>query len=74
MTLTQANLDKIHQDMTSQEVKAILGEPNESQTVPIPIVGGNKTTYIYENKDSRVVIVLKNDTVQTTEGHFGTGN
>ncbi|HEX4084647.1 MAG TPA: outer membrane protein assembly factor BamE [Chthoniobacteraceae bacterium] len=72
MTLTQANLDKIHENMTAQEVKAILGEPNESKTEPIPIVGGTKTTYTYENKNSQVTIVLKNDSVQTKEGHFGT--
>lgn len=71
LTLTQANLNKIQPDMSAADVKAILGEPTESKTEPIPIVGGTKTTYTYENKDSRVVIVLKNDNVQTKEGHFG---
>jgi len=71
LTLTQANLDKIQPDMSSADVKAILGEPTESKTEPIPIVGGTKTTYVYTNQDSRVVIVLKNDNVQTKEGHFG---
>jgi hypothetical protein len=71
ITLTQANLDKIQPDMSSKDVKAILGEPTESKSEPIPIVGGTKTTYIYANNDSRVVIVLKNDNVQTKEGHFG---
>jgi len=70
-TLTQANLDKIQIDMSSTDVKAILGEPTESKTEPIPIVGGTKTTYIYANKNDRVVIILKNDNVQTKEGHFG---
>jgi hypothetical protein len=73
VTLTQANLDKIQPDMSSAEVKSILGEPTDSKEEPIPIVGGTKTTYTYTNKDSQVVIVLKNDKVQTKEGHFGQG-
>ena len=71
VTLTQANLDKIQPDMSSKDVKAILGEPTESKDEPIPIVGGTKTTYVYSNNQDRVVIVLKNDNVQTKEGHFG---
>jgi SmpA / OmlA family len=72
-TLTQENLDKIKPDMSSQEVKSILGEPTDSKSEPIPIVGGTKTTYVYSNKEDRVVIILKNDNVQTKEGHFGNG-
>jgi len=70
-TLTQENLDKIQPDMSSQQVKAILGEPTDSKTEPIPIVGGTKTTYTYSNDKDHIVIVLKNDTVQTKEGTFG---
>jgi len=73
-TLTQENLDKIQPDMSSKDVKAILGEPTDSKTEPIPIVGGTKTTYVYANKDDRVVIVLKNDNVQTKEGHFSSSH
>jgi len=72
--LTQANLDKIHEGMSSAEVKSILGTPTDSKSEPIPIVGGTKTTYQYSNKDSNVVIVLKNDTVQSKEGHFASSN
>ncbi len=70
LTLTQANLDQIHEGMSASEVKSILGNPTDSKSEPIPLVGGTKTTYTYSNEDSRVVIVLKNDTVQTKEGHF----
>lgn len=73
-TLTQENLDKIQRDMSSREVKSILGEPTESKSEPIPIMGGTKTTYVYSNKQDRVVIVLKNDNVQTKEGHFSSGH
>ena len=70
LTLTQANLDKVHEGMTANEVKSILGSPTDSKTEPIPIVGGTKTTYVYSNKEDRVVVILKNDTVQSKEGHF----
>jgi hypothetical protein len=69
--VTQDNLDKILPNMSSADVKSILGEPTETQTDPIPIVGGTKTTYTYRDNDNSIVIILKNDTVQTKEGHFG---
>ena len=72
LTLTQANVDKIQQDMSSKEVKSILGEPTETKSEPIPIVGGTKTTFVYTNKKDRVVIILKNDNVQTKEARFST--
>jgi len=72
-TLTQENLEKIHRDMSSREVKSILGEPTETKSEPIPLVGGTKTTFVYSNKQDRVVIVLKNDNVQTKEGNFTSG-
>lgn len=70
VTLTQDNVDKIQDGMTSAEVKAILGSPTDSKSEPIPIVGGTKTTYVYSNESDRVVIILKNDTVQSKEAHF----
>jgi predicted small lipoprotein YifL len=73
LTLTQANLDRIQNDMSAKEVKSILGEPTDSKSEPIPIVGGTKTTYVYANKTDRVVIILKNDNVQSKEGHFSSG-
>jgi hypothetical protein len=72
-TLTQENLDKIQQGMSSAQVKAILGEPTSSQTDTIPIVGGTKTTFTYSTDQAHIVIVLKNDEVQSKEGNFGTG-
>ncbi|MGC3990884.1 MAG: outer membrane protein assembly factor BamE [Chthoniobacteraceae bacterium] len=71
ITLTQANLDRVHEGMSAAEVKSILGSPTDSKTEPIPIVGGTKTTYSYSNDNASVTIVLKNDTVQSKEGHFG---
>jgi hypothetical protein len=71
LTLNQENLDKIHNDMSSTEVRAILGSPTESKDEPIPIVGGTQTTYTYRNNASEVVIVLKNDQVKEKHGTFG---
>lgn len=71
LTLTQENLGKIQEGMTSAQVRSILGAPSESTSEPIPIVGGEQTTYVYSNNTTRVVIILKNDTVQSKEGHFG---
>lgn len=70
LTLTQDNLDKVHNDMSAAEVKSILGAPTESRSEDIPVVGGTKLTYVYSNDQSRVVIVLKNDKVQSKEGAF----
>ena len=73
ITLPQANLDKVQEGMSAAQVEAILGAPTDSKSEPIPIVGGTKTTYVYSNKEDKVVIVLKNDTVQSKEGHFTSG-
>jgi len=70
LTLTQENLDKIHDDMTSSEVRGVLGSPTDSKDEPIPIVGGTQTTYTYRNDTSEVVIVFKNDQVKEKHGTF----
>jgi hypothetical protein len=71
LTLNQANLDKIHDDMSQADVRSILGEPSESKTDPIPIVGGTQTTFTYHNDKSEVTIVFKNDQVKEKHGNFG---
>jgi hypothetical protein len=68
--LTQENLDKVQTDMSTADVKAILGEPTSSDSEPIPIVGGTKVTYVYDNNKDHVIIVFKNDKVQSKEGTF----
>jgi hypothetical protein len=70
LSLNQANLDKIHDDMSPTEVKAILGSPTDSKSEPIPVVGGTETTYVYRNNDSEVKIVFKNDQVKEKQGSF----
>ena len=70
MSLTQANLDKIHDDMSPAEVKSILGDPAESKTDPIPIIGGTQTIYTYQSGSSEVTIIFKNDLVKEKRGAF----
>ncbi|MGH8047011.1 MAG: outer membrane protein assembly factor BamE domain-containing protein [Chthoniobacterales bacterium] len=70
LTVTQANLDKVQNGMSAAQVKAILGNPTDSKSEPIPIVGGTKTTFTYAVDGNQVVVVLKNDEVQSKEGHF----
>ena len=70
LTLNQENLDKVHDDMSQNDVRAIMGAPTESKTDPIPIVGGTQTTYTYRNDHAEVVIVFKNDQVKEKHGNF----
>lgn len=70
LTLNQAHLDQIHNDMSQAEVRSIMGAPTESKDEPIPIVGGTQTTYTYRNSTSEVVIVFKNDQVKEKRGSF----
>ena len=70
MSLTQANLDKIHDDMSPTEVKSILGDPADSKTEPIPIVGGTQTIYTYHSGSSEVTIIFKNDLMKEKHGTF----
>jgi hypothetical protein len=69
--LTQTNLDKIHDDMSPTEVRAILGDPADSKSDPIPIVGGTQTIYTYRSNSSEVTIIFKNDLVKEKHGTFG---
>ena len=55
--------------MTTADVKAILGEPTNSQTgSALGIISG--TTYIYHTSTSDVKITFVDDKVIATEGEF----
>ena len=69
--ITQANLDRVQNDMSKSEVEAILGPPSSSQTEPIPIVGGTQTTCNYQSGTSSITIIFKNDMVKQKSGSFG---
>lgn len=69
-SLTQANLDKVQEDMSPATVKSILGEPTDSRTEPIPVVGGTQTIYTYHTDTADVKIVFKNDLLKEKQGTF----
>ncbi len=67
--LTEDNLQKIHNGMSTADVKAILGEPTSSQTgSALGIISG--TTYLYHTDKSDVKITFVDDKVVATEGNF----
>jgi hypothetical protein len=70
MMLNQQNLDKVQTDMSQNDVRGILGDPTESKTDPIPLVGGTSTTFTYHNDHADIVIVFKNDQVKEKHGTF----
>lgn len=66
--LTEDNLQKVHNGMTTAEVKAILGDPTSSQTGGV--LGITGTTYTYHTSSSDVKITFVDDKVIATEGDF----
>jgi hypothetical protein len=67
--LTEDNLQKVHNGMTTMEVKEILGEPTSASTgSALGIISG--TTYTYHTSTSDVKITFVDDKVISTEGDF----
>ncbi len=66
--LTQDNLQKVHNGMTTADVKAVLGEPTDSQTKAL--LGISTTTFTYHTGTSNVAITFIDDKVIATEGSF----
>ena len=67
--LTQDNLSKIHNGMTTDEVKALLGTPTDVHTSNVMGVISN-TTYTYHSDSFDVKITFLNDKVIDKEGDF----
>jgi outer membrane protein assembly factor BamE (lipoprotein component of BamABCDE complex) len=66
--LTEDNLQKVHNGMTPDEVKAILGAPTDTQSGSV--IGISGTTYLYHTSTSDVKITFLNDKVIATDGEF----
>lgn len=66
--LTTANFDKIHNDMTAEQVKEILGEPTEVKSGSF--IGFNGTVYIYRQDKTEVKITLLQGKVISKDGSF----
>ena len=56
--------------MSSAEVKSILGDPENSESESIPIVGGIQIIYTYLGNSSEITILFKNDLVKEKHGIF----
>src|SRR3990167_9946267 len=59
--LTQTNYDKVKQNMSMQEVVAILGDPTSTESIDLAGVSG--TSAIWKNKDVQIAIQFLNGTV-----------
>jgi hypothetical protein len=68
--LTEDNLQKIHNGMSPDEVKAILGNPTDVKTSSGPFGLMSGTTFTYHSNNSDVTITFLNDKVMATEGEF----
>jgi outer membrane protein assembly factor BamE (lipoprotein component of BamABCDE complex) len=66
--LTEDNLQKIQNGMTTEQVKTILGTPTDVQTSGA--FGFSGTTYLYHTEASDVKISFLNDKVIAKEGEF----
>ena len=66
--LTQDNLEKVHNGMTTDEVKATLGEPTSSSSGSF--LGQSGTEFLYHTDKSDVKIDFVNDKVIATSGSF----
>ena len=66
--LTEANLQKIHNGITTDEVNAIHCEPTNKESGSLLCISG--ATYTYHTDTSDVKITFVNDKVMTTEGEF----
>lgn len=66
--LTAANFEKIHNDMTTKQVKEILGEP--AQIKSGSALGFTGTVYVYRQDKSEVTITFVQDKVIGKDGSF----
>jgi transcription antitermination factor NusG len=66
--LTTANFDKIHNDMTTEQVKEILGEPTQVKSGGF--IGFNGTVYIYRQDKTEVKVTFLQGKVISKDGSF----
>ncbi len=66
--LTVDDVSKVKSGMTSTEVKAILGNP--TQTDSQTVIGLSGSTYVYRRGESEVKVVFVNDKVTAVQSHL----
>ncbi len=67
--LTPANLEKVHQGMSQQEVRTILGKPAEESSTTIGPLQSSK--WSYHRGEDRVELIFLNDKLLSKTGTFG---
>jgi hypothetical protein len=70
LLVNRDNYNKLHDDMSEQEVQSILGPPTSSTSQPIPIVGGTETTFSYQNDKTSITLVFKNNLLKEKSSSF----
>lgn len=68
--LTRANFDQIHENMSKEEVQAILGPPSSSSTEDKLI--HKRTTWRYVEGDKYINITYKNDELDSKDTNLST--
>jgi outer membrane protein assembly factor BamE (lipoprotein component of BamABCDE complex) len=68
--LTRASFDQIHENMSKEEVKAILGSPISTTTEDKLIY--KRTTWRYVEGDKYINITFKNDELDSKDTNLGT--
>ncbi|MEY2546436.1 MAG: hypothetical protein QOG48_1553 [Verrucomicrobiota bacterium] len=63
--ITKANVDEVSENMSKKQVESILGPPTEIDNKDFLVM--KKTTYTYRQGKETVVIVFKDDKLQTKE-------
>ena len=68
--LTRASFDQIHDNMSKDEVRAILGPPSSTSTEDKLIY--KRTTWRYVEGDKYINITFKNDELDSKDTNLGT--
>ena len=68
--LTRANFDQIHDKMSKEEVRAILGSPSSTNTEDKLIY--KRTMWRYVEGDKYINITFKNDELDSKDTNLGT--
>ena len=68
--LTRASFDQIHDKMSKEEVRAILGSPSSTNTEDKLIY--KRTTWRYVEGDKYINITFKNDELDSKDTNLGT--
>jgi outer membrane protein assembly factor BamE (lipoprotein component of BamABCDE complex) len=69
--LDRANYDQIHDGMSKEEVRSLLGPPTSTSTQDKIIY--KRTTWRYTQGDKYINITFKNDELDSKDTNLGTG-